>query len=500
MIEYICHKITSLDNKSLLEAEIEWAQNQDRIKTTPCKTLVLLVGLSPDPLLQSVYVYRPEKIVLILNEEGYYTEQLEEWTVFARNLIELVERLYREGLIDRKPLFLGKDGLGYPAGDDPKEVFKTLVEVLHEEEGVIIDITGGKKSMVTGAFLYAAYSGIPISYVDFGKYNVKARRPYGYTCKIGELANPYREFALREWERVRELYNRYQFEEASKLLASGIAETMREILPESVGPIEELRAYLDYYAKWDRGDFRAAKEAAVGLDDFEQPTAVVELGDKWYRIEGDHYKYKIKAEDFFDDQRIIRVYVMDELARIRRLIENGDYRSAFVRAGGVNEILMVARVIALITDKRDKEKFLEGLNKETPSTKSLFKALIEDTVISVKKRFERFFKVLQVDVDIQIPNSYPMKAWWQKTSMFNTENGWEDFLQIRNELMHKYFSVPRSWAEGALRFVEANFEDFLGHPIGELKTGEQKIYTEALPWLKLCELCGLSPFLPHGLR
>ena len=60
--------------------------------------------------------------------------------------------------------------------------------------------------------------GSRISYVDFEEYDENERRPYGFGCKIGELTNPYKEFALHEWERVRVLYERYQFRDAQMLL------------------------------------------------------------------------------------------------------------------------------------------------------------------------------------------------------------------------------------------------------------------------------------------
>jgi hypothetical protein len=91
-----------------------------------------------------------------------------------------------------------------------------------------------------------------------------------------------------------------------------------------------------------------------------------------------------------------------------------------------------------------------------------------------------------------------MNPWWKTTRLFNADNGWDTFLTRRNELAHKYFSVPKEWAEDALAFVRANFEDFLKSiPASEVQTG---VRTEALPWSELCDLCGLSRFLPPTLR
>lgn len=492
---YICDK-KELDGKSLLEAELEYASRQkNRLPNTPCATLVLLVGYSLEPLLQSVCAYKPQKIILIMNEERYGKE---EGHVYARHVFEAIGHLKEVGLIEQSPRLLGEAGtdrLGYKTQDNPAAVFKILVGVLHDEKDVVIDVTGGKKSMVTGAFMYAAYANIRISYVDFEEYNPKYRRPYGFTCKIGELSNPYEEFALREWERVRALYERYQFRDAQEQLKS-IQGIMKKIVPEIDAPIQKLGAFMEYYEKWDRGDFRGAIEAASNLPDFKQPSAVVELGDQWYEISGNDYAYK--PQRLYGDIEALKVYVYDELERIRRLIyHNEDYRSAFLRTGGVNEIVMLARVIRLITGQNDRVLLLDAMDNYTPGAWDVFKALSElnKTQINVKKdiRFTGFKR--NDDPEIIISRPSPMTAWWQKTSLFNAAEGWKVFLNRRNELAHKYFSVPQEWAKEALKFVEYNFEDFLGHPVGNLP-----LCATALPWSELSELCGIRRYLPPNLR
>ncbi len=486
---YIKESRRELGDKSLLEAELAWAEKHGQIESRPCEVLVLLVGLSLEPLMQSVYVHKPKKIVLILNEEGYPGEG---WREFAGHVINSIKLLAKRGLIEQPPQFLGPDNVGYPTFDNPKAIFGQLVRVLHDEEDVVIDVTGGKKSMVTGAFMYAAYAGIRISYVDFKIYDKDHRRPYGYTCKISGLANPYEEFALREWERVREAYEKYQFGDAAKLLDS-IANVMEGAIPEAKEPIAKLRAFFKYYGKWHRGDFRGAKQAAESLEAFEQPTAVIELGNKWYQIKDGDFADKPKG--FYGDERGLQVYVCDEIERIRRLIEySEDYRSAFVRAAGLNEIVMLARLVRLITDPGDRREFLAALDaSRTPSATKVFLALTDPNKNEIDVRQD--ILVRREAPSLVIPRPSQMTVWWQKTKLFIASEGWKRFLDIRNELMHKYFSVPRQWAEDALTFVVADFEDFLGHPLSDLK-----VYTKALPWPCLCELCGISNYLPPSLR
>ena len=482
LARYIGESRRELDGQSLLKAELAWAGKRGQISSTPCETLVLLVGLSLEPLMQSVCVHKPGKVVLILNEEGYPGEG---WREFAHHVINSIKRLVEKGLIEKLPQFLGPDSMGYPTSDQPEAVFGKLVRVLHDEENVVIDVTGGKKSMVTGAFMYAAYSGTRISYVDFENYDKVHRRPYGFSCKIADLANPYHEFALRDWEKLRELYNKYQFHNAIEILDK-ITDVMKRAIPESGEPIKRLRDFLNYYEKWDRGDFRGAKEVAANLEAFDQPTAVIELCDKWYQIMDGNFANKPKG--FYGDKRGLQVYVCDEIERIKRLIEySEDYRSAFVRAGGVNEVVMLARAVELATNRAD---ILDPLDEKTPSARKVFNALINNQVSKIEIPVKGNPRPL-----IMLMSKSSIVQWWKKTRLFNANNGWELFLEVRNELMHKYFSVPKNWAEDALVFVIANFEDFLGYPMNNLN-----IQTKAMSWSCLCELCGTSSFLPLSLR
>ncbi|ADG06921.1 CRISPR-associated protein Cas02710 [Kyrpidia tusciae] len=495
--QYISDKRQKLGGNSLLEAEME--QIRQRSSPEHCETLVLLVGLSLEPLLQSICLYQPAGILLVLSDDEYAGEPRH---AYVGHVFEAIERLRDEGLIDRVPKYLGKNPAGegqfVETADDPLAVFRTLVETLRDEPCPVIDITGGKKSMVAGAFLYAAYAGVRISYVDFTEYDRNSRRPYGYLSKIGELPNPYEKFALREWERVRLLYQRYQFREARRLLED-IWKAMSALMADSANALDSLDRYLEYYEKWDQGDYRGAEEIQRDLGNFRQPNAVVELGGRWYRIEGDDYVEPPKY--LYGDQEVLKVYAYDELKRIQRLIDyTQDYRSAFLRAGALNEIIMLARLVDLIKDDNDRKRFLEPLDNKTPSAESVFKALTnpdkEIHVGSNRKKHDISFKNAP---EMTLPKPPEMKPWWNKTVMFRDdpskgEKGWDKFLNRRNDLMHKYFPVSRQWAEDALRFVEANFEDFLG-----LRTKDMPLYAEAVPWPELCELCGLQRFLPSSL-
>jgi hypothetical protein len=511
--EYICERKNELDGKSLLEAELDWAKENCCITARCCGTLVLLVGFSLEPLLQSVCVHNPKKIVLLLNEKGYLGE---EWQDFARHLTTAIENLKLYCFDGSKVTFLGEDvpaRPGYPTKGDPASVFKTLVSVLHNEEDVVIDITGGKKSMVTGAFMYAAYAGSRISYVDFEEYDPKKRRPYGYGCKIGELSNPYEKFALHEWERVRTLYKRYKFRDARLLLMGEdekggpgtIIAVMQEYLHDSKidknnidlqNAIQLLVKIICCYEDWDAGLYNEALEKARDIEkdipDFKPPAVVTCLNGNWFITKEGSFDKGLA--NFYENTPEFQNYVYDELARIGRLIKyNHDYRSAFLRAGSLNEAVMLARLVKLVEDESKRKEMIEALQVKTPNAESVLGNLIKPegncVQISSKKSDISFKNAPEVKITIK------QMAEWYKISLFDGHGDWKDFLHRRNDLAHKYYSPPRTWAEDALKFVTANVEDFWSQLMSTMVS-----QTTAMPWSKLIDICGISGYLPPNLR
>lgn len=211
---------------------------------------------------------------------------------------------------------------------------------------MVIDITGAKKTMVAGAYLLAVYARARISYVDSKRWNDSQGRPYGYSCHIrDDVPNPLRDWALQDWERVKEQYIKYNFTAAI------------EAIPEK-GPAAltaasaRLKSFLEVCAAWEAGDLATAKELTDKLPDEWQlhvPLAVGELGDLWPTL-SEERKDWLKTT-FLLNPRALVIYAEDELARARRLSQRKtrpDNRAAFVRAYAVYETLLKARVLILL--------------------------------------------------------------------------------------------------------------------------------------------------------
>lgn len=470
-------------------------------------TLALTVGESFEPLLQVTCVLRPKRVVLILNDFYGGTPGIDH----GETLKSLMKRLAQVIDLpnDLRPILTDKDFdlIKLPA-DTPTEVFRALRNALQKPEALppaefvnAVDITGAKKSMVVGAFLYAAHSGLPITYVDFDEYNTDWGKPYGYTCKIGRITNPYEAFGLREWERVRQLYNRYNFRDAIELIAGefGIRDLMSRDLESDKGPlklydpndvdkVDHVLNVLRMYEAWDSGDFQSAMQLADTLPGKIVPSSVTILGGNWPTVS--HTNTTTWPTDIYTDADKLSVYAFDELNRIERLIQhNQDFRSAFLRAGGLSEVLITARVVKLIENPAVKSEFLTALAERTPTAEKTFKALLKPA----GKSFALNDLGLRKSPKASITVINPMAGWWCATRFFGGDTGWESFLNLRNVLTHRYVAVAEELASDALCFAKANLENFIDAPLENLSLSAQ-----AVTWAELCGLLQLD-FLPPNL-
>lgn len=483
---------------------------------TPVHTLALTVGESFEPLLQVACVLRPRRVVLILNNFYGDTPGLDHGATLKKLMVRLSQMA---GLPDEiRPSLLDDNfDLVELRADTPTEAFRALREAMQKREALppegyenAVDITGAKKSMVVGAFLYAAHSGLSITYVDFDEYNSDMGKPYGYTCKIGRILDPYEAFRLREWEQVRQQYNSYNFRNTRVLLGKprdengpgvGIMGAMTSILDEGktgsslyeqadIDKVVRLAEVVEMYEAWDSGDFGTAKRLADHLPKLAPPSSVAILGTNWPIVSGGNTQ--AWPTDIYADADKLSVYAYDELRRIERLISiYQDFRSAFLRAGGLSEVLVAARIVALIVDLSVKTKFLAALSVRTPGAEKMFKALLNPagTPIELNGLGLRNAPKENVIAD------KPMEAWWSKTTHFCDEStGWSTFLDMRNVLTHRYVAVSEDLARDALKFTTANFEDFIASPFNTVNLNAQ-----SATWQELCSLLHLD-FLPPRLR
>jgi len=282
-------------DEPLLFKELAWAKSRGRVPLIASGqkiTLAFLVGDSFDPILQSILAYQPDRLVpVVCNFYGSrdptkddHIVGLDQW----KKLKALIVRLPNNEKTG-KPFEVQDHPQTVP--DTPSGVFAYLKDQLSGEAqasdqwDVWVDITGAKKTMVAGAFLYAAYTGTRICYVDFDEYDQESHRPYGFTCWFREVDNIYQRLHLREWEQVQTLYTRYDFHSALTVLEAGLnaPDTWNE-------NYQNMLVFFRLCHEWEEGHYRAALEILDTLPDEVKrlaPTAIALLGPKWpARLDG----------------------------------------------------------------------------------------------------------------------------------------------------------------------------------------------------------------------
>lgn len=542
----------------LLWQELEIARAQGRLNISAAGgVLALLVGHSLEPLIQMIVCAKPRAILLVLNEEyndGVTGHQ------FGRKLEELIDYLHQYKHIDVRPPILNKmDDRSYIlTKDNPVAIFSFLREhltaQLQKGNQVLVDITGGKKSMVAGAFLFAAYARINVTYVDFERYNPEYGRPYGYSCMIGCISNPYLKFALREWEEVRRLYKVCGFNQAAMVLDSVIkamqADSDREqaMFDQSqINAVIKMQKMLNLYHLWDNSDFHKAlsiwNEIGIRGANDKVPGSVLRFGRlRWPTLQRENGE-ELSCEnllqqlgafngEFYSNSELVMAYTRDELARIKRLLyKKGEYRAAFQRAASLYELLMRVRAVELWNKGwikvdcriKDSEKFMfisndkhiEGIpnflwKREVEIIKEAKKKVFNlstwewlRSLLANKGKWERelfpYNQHPQIKVIFAIKNDSPVV--YNEDKICSKGLNGTNFRDLRNKSFHTYPPVPGGIALEAYNNAQLSFNDLVDNfwpKIGVSVPGLSEAYmVEQLPWKELCELCGVD-FLPPG--
>lgn len=510
--------------RTLLPEELYHADVVRHALTYPaCHTLVLLVGHSPEPLLQTISVFQPRRVALLLNQ--WYGQ--ERGQARGAELAGWIVQWLAPMLPQAPTLEV------HEVADRPDAVFQALSDhVLADRQAgkpVIVDITGAKKSMDAGAFLFAAYADLPISYVDFDDYDETYRRPFGFHCRIGTLANPYDAFRLREWERVRRMVEGYHFRAA--------AETLTEIVAAEHNPgAKRLLDVVRFYEAWDDGDYaragRLLADVQHELPAFTPPVAVPLLSGIWPSVSPaltpqaaavqllqQHERLRWMAGSIFESNDILLAYARDELARIERLVgANEDNRSALLRAAGLDELLLKARWLRLW--RQDWIDAWDGADRRLGSLRAMgdpgLAGALREALVNyqgtgyMRRALQRAPaddrrpggppSYLKIEVGptyareqyrLRPASAAPTLADYERATGLTGET----LTELRNQAIHMYLGATQAIAQAAVKLAAANLADFevqwaaLGSarpaPAAPADVGR-------LSWEALCRLCGLD--------
>ncbi len=204
------------------------------------ETMVLTLGTSPEPLIISLSVWRPERVLLLATAE-------------SRSLVDRV--------CAQTGLSWGQVDLREVDRTDPGPLYREIKDAYHRwgrpQRGAA-DITGGTKVMVAGAAMAASTLGFDVVYVGWGRYLSEQRRPYPGTEQVFRVSNPLVELGDLDFQTARAMADRRDYGGAS-----GVLERLAGKAPGEASLVYRLwGALCRTYEAWDLLDLEAARRFA----------------------------------------------------------------------------------------------------------------------------------------------------------------------------------------------------------------------------------------------
>jgi hypothetical protein len=530
----------------------------------PVVTMALMVGLSLEPLLQSIAYYQPRQVVPIVNRNYFATLDSRD---MVKTVTQAIKTMTDVLTLDSMPKVLPHIEI---QESSPGGVFQALLRLdpaLYEtdtslEIPLLLDITGAKKSFTAGAYLFAAFSGLPVSYVDFEPedYDPDRRQPRDFHVRFHVLKNPYQIFALRDWERLRLNYTRHNYRLAGEIAedilhrtsndpAQLLDATQREAIQKLVAVCRALEA-------WETGDYFQARALGQTIAGFRIPFAARQLAADWHHVDPELmpnemlsklFKRGLKLETGEETQDTlgdwgkslyaspakVMIYALDEIARIHRLHHNrGDYRSAYLRAAGLYEVLIMARIVGawrhgdfvVVDEKEQTVDYLKvipnalmaciGHTKHTPKHEGQVSVTSARALIPIlrwSKKDAANRELRYANYRMYIPERQ-MEKFWNYAKDFDADlNEVESvnaaelikdigaFSDVRNKVVHTFLSIPADLSKAALRLARANLREYHQNWARIWVTSVPKTLASIQTWAKICTLCGLD-FLPPNLK
>lgn len=514
---------------------------------SPANVLVLLVGYSWEPLIISVYYHQPAEVLLVLNKRYGPVEGRNRGETF----IEYCEQMVSADFLPQMPQ-ITPQAFQTVEDDTPQAVFKFLKQhalpYVNEGKKIVVDVTGSKKSMVAGAYLFSTYTNSTVAYIDFEEYDPVQGRPYGYSCRPRHFDNPLEKFKIGNWTQVRHLYESGRFAQAISLVRE-IQEGAREYHdPEEEVAIQTLIQVLQFYERWAEGDYRTAQRRYLALKEnpnlahFPVPSVIHILGDFWF--DQDEFAESVKqvekgagdlTQSIYSRDEKILAYAANELEICQRIFDREDYRSALLRSAGLFEFLLKARIIRLWISDQFVFDETEGKSVQRAWTRATLMARYasQDTFPYSKlesellksANFPQFIRCLRWKDTNKGRNRFlpiiikdrQFKGHRTGTSKFFLAEFWKsldidilrmrehygmnrfpyDFAPIfRNKAIHFCLPVSREIASVSITLARGNLADFREN---WLASSPSSLIVKPVEWREIIDMCNLT-FLPNPVE
>ncbi len=317
--------------------------------------LVVVVGSSLHPLLLTVALHRPERVLLVASDTGAGTG----WAAKLQRLLAHDEFARVAGFRPRVHQVAVEP-------DDALAALPPLVAAIREarrgDERVVVDITGGRKPMVAAAFLAAIELDLETSYVA-AEFDPEVPWVKPGTMRLREFVDPGAALALRRRREVRRAVEDRRFDDAEKLLDEMLEEL--QSAPEEyqayagIAEVQDTRKLVAALAAWSHARYAKAME---GLGE-EAPESVKALGARWEELR--RGGPRSLARNLLDAPELHARYLLDALRWLRRQ-DGFPARDRFLRAFALGDFAIegVFRAWLLAGEVAVEAKWADGRSAE----------------------------------------------------------------------------------------------------------------------------------------
>lgn len=261
--------------------------------------------------------------------------------------------------------------------DEPSSVFQTLTQWIKnppapfdaEHWGIGVEVTGGQKTMDSGATAFASYYGLPAFYLDSEEYDPDLRRPHPRSTRCKILMLPAASFSHRTREAIIERCRSCDFAVARNL-TSYVIESMKHINE----PAHKSFGGSEFFARDDFAGLKTLRKLLRNSERFVDSAYAVPVEGRRslanVLVEHEHPTKKFSprgrieellacvghVSDTGREWRVFFDYVADEFYRLKAILGQGvaaiagrsdsgrNYREVLLAGLGLAELMLEAMV------------------------------------------------------------------------------------------------------------------------------------------------------------
>jgi CRISPR-associated protein (TIGR02710 family) len=397
--------------------------------------MIISVGASPDPIVKTIEEHKPEFICFFASQET---------VEFIRDIKKALEDKGLKGIKDKKIMVNNINDLVH-CYKKAREALSVMSEEGIQPEEIIVDYTGGTKTMTASLALATLTKGAKFSYVGGEK---RTKKGVGVVISgteiIEEGVSPWQIYAVDEKQRIAQYFNLYQFDAALALttqIKPRIEKRQRPLL-------EKLESIIKAYQSWDIFNhleaIRFLSTSIKGLRDYVDISEDKDM-QEFCQKAGENIEFLKKLQEKTKQfNRLHNLLVVDLVSNAQRRAEECKFDDACARLYRALE--MIGQI--------EFEKMFGCSNSEVSPDK-----------IPERLRNEYIPRYMGKKDKLQLPLFATFRVLKEKNNknaivFFEKEEEFKKLLDVRNNsiLAHGFTSVKENTYKNLLKLLVETFE------------------------------------------